>query len=74
MKTKVEERMGLNGSVQEETTDYLKEKLRKKNEKISADCSKEIEEVLKKHNCSIDVQMIISAAGSRPIVNIIPRV
>ena len=33
-------------------------------------CATELEAVLKKHNCSLDVQMIIGAGQVRPIVNV----
>lgn len=36
-------------------------------------CTEEINSILEKHGCIIEVAMLISATGTMPIVNIVPQ-
>lgn len=47
--------------------------LQEQNKKKIDACMNEINQVLEKHGCMIDVAMVVTAQGNRPIVNIIPK-
>jgi len=36
-------------------------------------CGKEVDEVLRKHNCSIETAMIVGQAGNRQVLNVIAQ-
>jgi hypothetical protein len=52
--------------------DARKMLLQEQNAKIEA-CAREVDAVLRKHGCSLDVSMTVSARGSQPNIRIIPQ-
>lgn len=52
------------------TEDQAKALLEEEKKKRVDACKKELEEVTKKHNCTLDVAIVVSQSGNTPIINV----
>lgn len=55
------------------TPDKAKELLAREQQKRINACNKELQEVLTKYNCTLDVSMIIKPGNITPMVNVIAQ-
>jgi len=53
--------------------EQAKKVLAEENKKKVDACTKEVQGVLDKHGCMINVGMVVTVAGNRPVIEIIPK-
>lgn len=67
----VETRTEEKSIISEEKAKELQAMLDAERKERAQACAKEIEEVLKKHKCSIDIAVIVTSRGNIPQMNIV---
>lgn len=65
-------RVGLSELESSEKVQEAQRILQEKNQEVIQQCTEEINAILQKHGCLLEVAMLVTAQGSQPIVNIIP--
>lgn len=61
------------GQVHEVTAEEAAQVLRQKDQELIKKCSEEVDGVLKKHNCTLSLSMIVTSQGNVPQVQVVPR-